>query len=85
VEVLSVVAQQMHQIMNAKRIFRDNPEATSFSFDDDVIPLNDSCAIFITMNPGYAGRSELPDNLKSMFRPISMMVPETTVICEIML
>ncbi|KAM4714769.1 dynein axonemal heavy chain 2 [Anableps anableps] len=80
IEVLSVVAQQILSILSALSAGKSR-----FQFEGQNISLVPSCGIFITMNPGYAGRTELPDNLKSMFRPISMVVPDSTLIAEILL
>ncbi|NXC57105.1 DYH17 protein, partial [Aleadryas rufinucha] len=80
VEVLSVIAVQVKCIQDAIRA-----KKKTFNFLGETISLVPSVGLFITMNPGYAGRTELPENLKALFRPCAMVVPDFELICEIML
>ncbi|XP_040982062.1 LOW QUALITY PROTEIN: dynein heavy chain 10, axonemal [Aquila chrysaetos chrysaetos] len=78
--VLSVISSQIQTIRNALM-----NQLKTFQFEGQEITLDSRMGIFITMNPGYAGRTELPESVKALFRPVVVIVPDLQQICEIML
>jgi dynein heavy chain, axonemal len=81
VEVLSVVSTQVKCVLDALK-----ERKPKFVFmEEGELNIEDTVGFFITMNPGYAGRTELPENLKAQFRSCAMVVPNLELICENML
>ena len=78
--ILSAVSQQILTIQRGL-LEREN----SIELLGRSIKLHENVGIFVTMNPGYAGRSNLPDNLKTLFRSVAMVIPDRKLIAQVML
>lgn len=82
--ILSAVSQQIQNIqLGLKQGAED--EKSQIELVGRQLSVNANTGIFITMNPGYAGRSNLPDNLKKLFRSVAMSKPDKELIAEVML
>ena len=79
-EVLSVCSVQFKAVCDGKKANKKR-----IVIEGEEVALDDTCGVFITMNPGYLGRSELPEGLKTLFRPMTVMVPDLVLICENMM
>ena len=80
-DVLSVITTMIKDILDSVKKGK-NAGATVYIGDAAGFDAEPNTGLFITMNPGYAGRSELPDNLASLFRPVAMMVPDFFAIAK---
>uniref|UniRef100_A0A1B0B0C4 Dynein heavy chain, cytoplasmic n=1 Tax=Glossina palpalis gambiensis TaxID=67801 RepID=A0A1B0B0C4_9MUSC len=84
--MLSACSQQIQTIQEALKYEMDsNKESITVELVGKQVRVSPDMAIFITMNPGYAGRSNLPDNLKKLFRSLAMTKPDRQLIAEVML
>ncbi|KAI9761019.1 MAG: hypothetical protein M4579_001282 [Chaenotheca gracillima] len=82
--ILSAVSQQVQNIqLGLKQGIED--DKAQIELVGRQLNVNANTGIFITMNPGYAGRSNLPDNLKKLFRSVAMSKPDKELIAEVML
>ncbi|CBX94114.1 similar to cytoplasmic dynein 1 heavy chain 1 [Plenodomus lingam JN3] len=82
--ILSAVSQQIQNIQLGLKKGIEDPKS-QIELIGRQLKVNANTGVFITMNPGYAGRSNLPDNLKKLFRSVAMSKPDKELIAEVML
>ena len=82
--ILSAVSQQVQSIQQGLADAATDPNA-EVELVGKKLKINTRTGIFITMNPGYAGRSNLPDNLKKLFRSMAMTRPDQELIAQVLL
>ncbi|KAI0828245.1 dynein heavy chain [Trametes gibbosa] len=82
--ILSAVSQQVQSIQQGLSTLVKNPN-TEIELVGKNVKLNKNMGIFITTNPNYAGRSQLPPNLTKLFRPMAMTRPDRELIAQVML
>lgn len=78
-KIMSTVSQLIQQIQSCLK------DKSTLCLINQNIDVNPDTGLFITMNPGYAGRTSLPDNLKKLFRPVAMTRPNRQIISQVML
>jgi dynein heavy chain 2 len=82
-EQMSAISQSVQVIQAAIK-----NKASLVNLMSKDVSVNHNAGIFITLNPatkGYGGRQKLPDNLKQLFRPVAMSVPDNELIAEVMM
>jgi len=76
--ILSAVSEQVLTIQTGNKQNKKEIEILG-----KPVRLNPNVGIFVTMNPDYAGRSNLPDNLKQLFRAMAMTTPDKAMIAQV--
>ncbi|KAK7206778.1 dynein heavy chain, N-terminal region 1-domain-containing protein [Myxozyma melibiosi] len=82
--ILSAISSQIQAIQLGLQKAKSSQQDTVEILGKEFV-INQDTGIFITMNPGYSGRSNLPDNLKKLFRSVSMSRPDKELITEVVL